>query len=78
MKIGTNNEEERGLTSPLPFKKNIIERNYIMPKLLQELEVLCNADKRKSTDELPFISAHMLHDLYLRWNLKHELRQETA
>lgn len=49
-----------------------------MPKLLQELEVLCNADKRKNTDELPFISAHMLHDLYLRWNLKHGLNQETA
>lgn len=52
-------------------KKNIIERNYIMPKLLQELEVLCNADKRKSTNELPFVSAHMLHDLYLRWTEKH-------
>ena len=39
-----------------------------MPKALQELEVLCNADKRKNADELPFISAHMLHDLYLRWN----------
>lgn len=49
-----------------------------MPKLLQELEVLCNADKRKNTDELSFISAHMLHDLYLRWNLKHELNQETV
>ena len=49
-----------------------------MPKLFEELEILCDADKRKSTDELPFISARMLHDLYLRWNLKHELRQETA
>lgn len=31
-----------------------------MPKLFEELEVLCNADKRKSTNELPFVSAHML------------------
>lgn len=46
-----------------------------MPKLLQELEILCNADKRKSTDELPFISAHMLHDLYLRWAMKHDSNQ---
>ena len=53
------------------FFKNIIERNYTMPKLLQELEVLCNADKRKSTNELPFVSAHMLHDLYLKWTAKH-------
>lgn len=49
-----------------------------MPKALKELEILCNADKRKGTDELQFISAHMLHDLYLRWNLNHELNQETA
>lgn len=34
-----------------------------MPKLFEELEILCNADKR--------ISAHMLHDLYLRWTAKH-------
>lgn len=39
-----------------------------MPTALKEIEVLCNADKRKSTNELPFVSAHMLHDLYLRWN----------
>lgn len=39
-----------------------------MPQALKEIEVLCNADKRKSTNELPFVSAHMLHDLYLRWN----------
>ena len=38
-----------------------------MPKLFEELEILCDADKRKSTNELPFVSAHMLHDLYLRW-----------
>lgn len=37
-----------------------------MPVALKELESLCDADKRKSTNELPFISAHMLHDLYLR------------
>ena len=43
-----------------------------MPKALQELEVLCDADKRKSTNELPFVSAHMLHDLYLRWTMKHD------
>lgn len=49
-----------------------------MPKLFEELEVLCNADKRKSANELLFVSAHMLHDLYLRWNLKHDLNQETA
>ena len=40
-----------------------------MPKLFEELEILCDADKRKSTNELPFVSAHMLHDLYLRWNI---------
>lgn len=49
-----------------------------MPKVLQELELLCDADKRKSTNELPFVSAHMLHDLYLRWNLKHETNQLRA
>lgn len=43
-----------------------------MPKALQELQQLCDADKRKSTDELPFVSAHMLHDLYLRWIASHE------
>ena len=43
-----------------------------MPIVLKEIEVLCNADKRKSTNELSFVSAHMLRDLYLRWNLKHE------
>ena len=43
-----------------------------MPKALQELEELCNADKRKDANELQFISAHMLHDLYLRWTLEHE------
>ena len=43
-----------------------------MPKLFKELEILCNADKRKSTNELPFVSAHMLHDLYLRWTAKHD------
>ena len=43
-----------------------------MPKALKELEELCNADKRKGTDELQFISAHMVHDLYLRWTLEHE------
>lgn len=43
-----------------------------MPKALQELEQLCDADKRKSTDELPFVSAHMLRDLYLRWIATHE------
>ena len=43
-----------------------------MPIVLKEIEVLCNADKRKSTNELPFVSAHMLHDLYLRWNLNRE------
>lgn len=42
-----------------------------MPKVLQELELLCDVDKRKSTNELPFVSAHMLHDLYLRWTAKH-------
>ena len=42
-----------------------------MPKLFEELEMLCDADKRKSTNELPFVSAHMLHDLYLRWTAKH-------
>ena len=42
-----------------------------MPKLFKELEMLCDADKRKSTNELPFVSAHMLHDLYLRWTAKH-------
>lgn len=45
-----------------------------MPNVLKELEVLCNADKRKSTDELPFISAHMLHDLYLHWIMKHNTK----
>lgn len=49
-----------------------------MPTILKELELLCNADKRKSTNELPFVSAHMLYDLYLRWNHKHELRQEQS
>lgn len=29
-----------------------------MPIVLKEIEVLCNADKRKSTNELPFVSAH--------------------
>lgn len=43
-----------------------------MPRALKELETLCDADKRKNADELPFISAHMLHDLYLRWNMKQE------
>lgn len=43
-----------------------------MPKVLQELELLCDADKRKSTNELPFVSARMLHDLYLRWTAKHK------
>lgn len=47
----------------------------VKPKLLRELEILCNADKRKSTDELLFISAHMLHDLYLRWTMKHDSNQ---
>lgn len=28
-----------------------------MPIVLKEIEVLCNADKRKSTNELPFVSA---------------------
>ena len=60
-----------------PFQ-NHLRGDNIMPKVLQELELLCDADKRKSTNELPFISAHMLHDLYLRWNPKHELKQETA
>lgn len=46
-----------------------------MPKLPRELEILCNADKRKSTEELLFISAHMLHDLYLRWTMKHDSNQ---
>ena len=43
-----------------------------MPKVLRELELLCDAEKRKSTNELPFVGAHMLHDLYLRWNLNRE------
>ena len=43
-----------------------------MPVALKELASLCDADKRKSTNELPFISAHMLHDLYLRWNMKQD------
>ena len=30
-----------------------------------------NTAVRKSTNELPFVSAHMLHDLYLRWTAKH-------
>lgn len=42
-----------------------------MPQALKELKVLCDADKRKNANELPFISAHMLHDLYLRWTLEH-------
>lgn len=42
-----------------------------MPIVLKEIEVPCNADKRKNTNELPFVSAHMLHDLYLRWTAKH-------
>lgn len=43
-----------------------------MPTILKELEILCNADKRKNANELPFVSAHMLHDLYLRWSMKHD------
>ena len=43
-----------------------------MPIALKELKSLCDADKRKSANELPFISAHMLHDLYLRWIASHE------
>ena len=71
-RIYTTNIRERLRASALfLFKKNIIERNYIMPKLFKELEMLCDADKRKSTNELPFVSAHMLHDLYLRWTAKH-------
>lgn len=57
-----------GLTSPFLSAKG----GETMPKALQELEVLCDADKRKNADELPFISAHMLHDLYLRWSAKHK------
>lgn len=36
-----------------------------MIKIFEEIEMLCNADKRKSANELQFISAHMLHDFYL-------------
>ena len=63
---------------PSSFSKIAPRGDNKMPKVLRELELLCNADKRKSTNELPFVSTHMLHDLYLRWNLKHDLNQETA
>ena len=51
---------------------SLLEGGDNMPIVLKEIEVLCNADKRKSTNELSFVSAHMLHDLYLRWNLNRE------
>lgn len=49
-----------------------------MPKALQELEELCNADKRKDADELQFISAHMLHDLYLRWTNMNKVTKDIV
>ena len=43
-----------------------------MLKMLEEIQVMCNADKRKNADSLKLISAHMLHDFYIRLDSKHK------
>lgn len=43
-----------------------------MIKILEEIKNLCDADKRKDTNELPFVSVHFVNEFYLKLDKKHK------
>lgn len=43
-----------------------------MIKILEEITMLCDADKRKDAN-LDFVSVHVINDFYLRLDEKHKV-----